>query len=105
MKNLYVFYDTVSGNHSDVISFENDSAMMRSAVRTLASVLPEIARDTVLFHVGTLDTESGCPVIHPCDPPRPVFYGTSPEVASMREVLMEEASRFASSAGGDSDEE
>ena len=64
MKNLYVFYDSVSGNFSDVFSAENDSAMIRSAVRALASVLPEIARDTVLFRVGSLDSDAGCPVIH-----------------------------------------
>ena len=106
MKNLYVFFDSVSGNYSDVFSAENDLAMIRSAVRSLASVLPEIARDTEVLSVGSLHIgECGRPVIEPCVPPRAVFYGTHPDVDSMREKLMEEARRFDSSLGGASDEE
>lgn len=106
MKNLYVFFDTVSGNYSDVFSSENDLSMIRSAVRSLASVLPEIARDTEVLSVGSLHNgECGRPVIEPCVPPRAIFYGTHPDVDHMRQQLMEEASRYASSHGGDSDEE
>lgn len=105
MKNLYVFYDSVSGNYSDVFSSENDLAMKRSAVRSLASVLPEIARDTVLLQVGFIYLDdSGSPVIKPCTP-RTVLHGSSSDVAQMRDRLMEEAHRLSPSDGGDSCEE
>ena len=105
MRNLYVFYDTVSGNYGEVFSAENDSVMRRSALRSLASVSPEIARDTVVLHVACIekDDESGCPSVLPCIPVRTALSGSCPEVEQTRNELMKEA-QFYSSLRGDSDE-
>lgn len=103
MKNLYVFYDTVSGNCGDVFQAENDLVMHRSAVRAMASVPPEIARDTVVLHLGTIDyDEHGTPAVLPCTPVRTAFSGTSPEVEQVRSELMVQAQLYSSFAGGDS---
>lgn len=105
MKNLYVFYDTVSGNCGDVFQAENDLVMRRSALRTMASVPPEIARDTVALHVATIDyDEFGTPSVLPCTPVRTALSGASPEVEQIRSELMAEAQRLAS-LRGDSDAE
>lgn len=105
MKNLYAFYDTVSGNCGDVFQAENDLVMRRSAVRAMASVPSEIARDTVVLHLATIDyDEYGSPSVLPCTPVRTAFSGSSPEVEQIRSELMAEAQRFAS-LRGDSDEE
>lgn len=106
MKNLYLYYDSVAGNFGDVFEFDNDLSMRRTAVRSLAAVPPEIARDVVVLHVASIDSDADSrPVIYPCNPPRSVFYGSCPDVEQMREKLMEEASRYSSFHGGDSDEE
>lgn len=105
MKNLYVFYDSVSGNSGDVFQAENDLVMRRSAVRALASVPPEIAHDTVVLQVGIIDSdENGCPIIQPSVPLRTAFAGSSPEVEQFRSALLLEAQRF-STLRGDSCEE
>ena len=66
MQNLYLFRDTVSGNSGDVFQAANDAAMRRSCLRSLASVSPEIAHDTVVLHVGTIDFDcDNCPVVRP----------------------------------------
>lgn len=106
MKNLYVFFDSVSGNYGDVFQAENDLVMRRSAIRALASVPPEIARDTVVFYLGyiTLDHD-GLPSIQACDVPCTAFSGLSPEVEEARSQLMAEAQRYSSYAGGDGNAE
>ena len=102
MKNLYVFFDTVSGNYGDVFQAENDLVMRRSALRSLASVPPEIARDTVVLCVGSIVLDNnGLPSIQPCAPVRTALSGSSPEVEEIRVQLMAEAQRYASFAGGD----
>lgn len=104
MKNLYVFYDTVSGNFGDVFGAENDLVMRRSAFRSLASVPPEIARDTVVLHVATISSDdNGLPYVCTCAPVRTALSGSSPEVEEIRAQLMEEARRYASSFGGETD--
>lgn len=106
MKNLYVFFDTVSGNFGDVAEAENDLVMRRSAFRALASVPPEIARDTVVLHVASISPdEDGLPSVSPCVPVRTALSGSSPEVEQIRSQMMEEARRYASSFGGESDAE
>lgn len=106
MKNLYVFYDTVSGNYGDVFQAENDLVMRRSAFRSLASVPPEIARDTVVLHVATVSPDDdGLPFICPCVPVRTALSGSSPEVEQIRAQMMDEARRFVPSFGGESDAE
>lgn len=106
MKNLYVFFDTVSGNYGDVIQAENDLVMRRSALRALASVSPEIAHDTVVLCVGDIHLDNnGLPTIQSCVPVRTALSGSSPEVEEIRAQLMAEAQRYASLAGGDADAE
>lgn len=101
MQNIYVFRDTVSGNTGDVFQAANDAVMRRSCIRTLASVAPEIAHDTVVLHVGTIDFDvDNVPIVRPCEP-RIALYGDSPDVADCRAELMVEARRY----GGLSDEE
>lgn len=101
MQNLYIFRDMVSGQSGDVFQSVNDAVMRRSCIRSLASVAPEIARDTVVLHVATIDfDQDNVPVISPCAP-RIALVGSSPEVASARDELMAEVRRY----GGDSDEE
>lgn len=101
MQNLYVFYDTVSGNYGDVFHFENDLVMRRSALRSLASVPPEIAHDTVVLHVASISPDDdGLPSVRPCVPVRTALSGSSPEVEETRSQLMVEAQRYSSLAGG-----
>ena len=101
MSNIYVFRDTVSGITGDVLQFPNDAVMRRSCIRALASASPEIAHDTVVLHVGTIDFDvDNVPVVRPCEP-RIALYGDSPDVADCRSQLMEEARRY----GGLTDEE
>lgn len=103
MKNLYVFYDTVSGMFGSVMEAENDLVMRRSAFRSLASVPSEIARDTVVLHVATICPDAdGLPSVCPCVPVRTALSGSSPEVEQIRSQMMEEARRYASSLGGES---
>lgn len=106
MKNLYVFFDTVSGNYGDVFLAENDLVVRRSAVRALASFSPEIARDTIVLCLGTIAIDDNdLPAIHPCLAVRTVFSGSSPEVEEVRFQLMEESKRYASFSGGDANAE
>lgn len=101
MQNIYVFRDTVSGNTGDVFQAPNDAVMRRSCIRSLASAAPEIAHDTVVLHIGTIDFDvDNVPIIRPCEP-RIALYGDSSDVASCRDVLMAEARRY----GGMNDEE
>ena len=101
MQNIYVFRDTVSGNTGDVFQAPNDAVMRRSCIRSLAAAAPEIAHDTVVLHVGTIDFDmDNVPVIRSCEP-RIALYGDSPDVASCRDQLMAEARRY----GGMTDEE
>lgn len=103
MQNLYIFRDTVSGNSGDVFQSANDAVMRRSCIRSLASVPVEIARDTVVLHIGTIDYDlDNCPIIRPVDP-RIALVGSSPDVAAAREYLMNEAAHYA--RRGDLDEE
>ena len=101
MQNLYVFRDTVSGNTGDVFQAANDAVMRRSCIRSLASVAPEIAHDTVVLNIGTIDFDmDNVPIVRPCEP-RIALYGDSPDVSACRAELMEEARRY----GGLTDEE
>lgn len=101
MDNLYVFRDTVSGNTGDVFQAHNDAVMRRGCIRSLASVAPEIARDTVVIHVGTIDFDvDNVPIVRQCEP-RIALYGDSSDVAACRAELMDEARRY----GGMSDAE
>ncbi len=103
MQNLYVFRDVVSGNTGDVFQCVNDAVMRRSCIRTLAAAAPEIAHDTVVLHIGTIDFDcDNTPVVRSCEP-RISLNGSSPEVAAVRDELMAEASRYGH--GGDADEE
>lgn len=103
MQNLYIFRDTVSGISSDVFQSVNDAVMRRSCIRSFASVSPEIACDTVVLHIGTIDYDrDNCPIIRPVEP-RIALVGSSPDVAAAREYLMKEAARYG--RGGDLDEE
>ena len=69
MQNLYIFRDTVSGNSGDVFQAVNDAVMRRSCIPSLASVQPEIARDTVVLHVGTIDFDGdNRPILCPVEP-------------------------------------
>lgn len=103
MQNLYIFRDTVSGNSGDVFQAVNDAVMRRSCIRSLASVSPEIAHDTVVLHIGTIDFDGdNCPIIRAIEP-RIALSGSSPDVAAARDVLITEASRYV--RGGDEDEE
>lgn len=105
MKNLYMYYDTVSGNFSDVFEAENDLVMRRSALRALASVSPEVARDTVVLHVASIEKDgNGFVLVQPCAPIRTALSGSCPEVEQTRSELMLEAQRF-SLLRGESDEE
>ena len=105
MKNLYMYYDTVSGNFSDVFEAENDLVMRRSALRSLASVPPEVARDTVVLHVASIEKDgNGSVFVQPCAPIRTALSGACPEVEQTRSELMLEAQRF-SLLRGESDEE
>ena len=100
MNNIYVFRDTVSGNTGDVFQAPNDAVMRRSCIRSLASASPEIAHDTVVIHIGTIDFDvDNVPIVRSCEP-RIALYGDSPDVADCRAQLMEEARRY----GGVSDE-
>lgn len=101
MQNLYIYRDTVSGNSGDVFQFVNDAVMRRSCIPSLASVQPEIARDTVVLHIGTIDFDmDNVPIIRPCEP-RVALAGSSPDVALARDDLMSQARRY----GGDLDAE
>lgn len=103
MQNLYVYRDVVSGNTGDVFQCFNDDVMRRSCVRSLASLSPEIARDTVVLHIGTIEFDrDNTPIIRACEP-RIALNGASPEVAAARLELMREAARYGS--GGDWNEE
>lgn len=103
MENLYIFRDTVSGASGDVFQAANDAAVRRSCIRSLASVQPEIARDTVVIHIGTIDfDDDNRPILTPVVP-RIVLVGSSPEVVAFRDELMTEAARYG--RGGDGDEE
>lgn len=103
MQNLYVFRDVVSGNTGDVFQAVNDAVMRRSCVRSLAAASPEIAHDTVVLHVGTIEFDcDNTPIIRACEP-RIALNGASPEIAVVRDQLMREASLY--SRGGDVDEE
>lgn len=94
MQNLYVFRDTVSGNTGDVFQASNDDVMRRSCIRSLASVAPEIAHDTVVLNIGTIDFDvDNVPVVRPCEP-RIALYGDSPAVSDCRAELMDEARRY-----------
>ncbi len=100
MQNLYVFRDTVSGNTGDVFQFVNDATMRRSCLRSLASVSPEIARDSVVLHVGTIDFDvDNVPILRACEP-RIALSGSSPDVELCRSQLMAEASAYCSRDGG-----
>lgn len=102
-QNLYIFRDTVSGNSGDVFQAANDAVMRRVCIRSLASVQPEIARDTVVLHVGTIDfDDDNTPIVSPVIP-RIALVGSSPDVAAARDELMNEAARYV--RGGDIDEE
>ena len=102
MQNLYVYRDVVSGNTGDVFQCVNDAVMRRSCVRALAAASPEIAHDTVVLHVGTIEFDcDNTPIIRGCEP-RIALNGASPEVAASRADLMSEAARYG--RGGDVDE-
>lgn len=103
MQNLYIFRDTVSGNSGDVFQSVNDASMRRSCIRSLASVPPEIAHDTVVLHIGTIDYDlDNCPIIRAVEP-RIALSGSSPDVAVARDELMTAAARYR--CGGDIDAE
>lgn len=103
MQNLYVYRDVVSGNTGDVFQCVNDAVMRRSCIRSLAGVSPEIAHDTVVLHVGTIEFDcDNTPIIRACEP-RIALNGSSPDVVASRAELMREASLY--SLGGDRDEE
>ena len=102
MQNLYVYRDVVSGNTGDVFQSVNDATMRRSCIRSLASVSSEIARDTVVLHVGTIDFDvDNTPIVRACEP-RIALSGSSPDVGQARVELMREAALY---RGGDSDAE
>lgn len=104
MQNLYVFRDTVSGNTGDVFQANNDAVMRRSCIRSLAAAQPEISRDTVVLHIGTIDYDmDNTPVLRPCEP-RIALSGSSPDVELCRDELMREANRYRFNDGGVSDE-
>ncbi len=104
MSNLYVFRDTVSGNTGDVFQAVNDAVMRRACVRSLATVEPEIARDTIVLHVGTIDFDmDNVPIVRPCEP-RIALSGSSPDVELFRSQLMAEASTYRFNDGGAVDE-
>lgn len=106
MKNLYVFFDTVSGNYGEVFQADNDLVMRRSAFNSLASFPPEIARDTVVLHLATISSDAdGLPSICPCVPVRTALSGSSPEVQEIRAKLLAEAQRYFSFAGVADNEE
>ena len=101
MQNIYVFRDTVSGITGEVLQFANDAVMRRSCIRSLAAASPEIAHDTVVIHIGTIDFDvDNVPIIRSVEP-RIALYGDSPDVADCRDQLMVEARRY----GGLSDAE
>ena len=103
MQNLYVYRDVVSGNTGELFQCVNDAVMRRSCIRSLAAASPEIAHDTVVLHVGTIDFDcDNTPIIRACEP-RIALSGASPEVSASRADLMREASLY--SRGGDVDEE
>lgn len=106
MQNLYVYRDTVSGNTGDVFQSVNDAVMRRSCIPALASVAPEIAHDTVVLHIGTIDfDEDNTPIVRPCEP-RIALNGASPHVAACRDDLLRQAARYdIDLKGGDFDEE
>lgn len=97
MQNLYVYRDTVSGNTGDVFQAANDAVMRRSCIRALAASPIEIARDTVVLHIGTIDFDvDNTPIVRYCEP-RIALFGNSPDVAHCRDELMEEARRYGGS--------
>ena len=103
MQNLYVYRDVVSGNTGDVFQCANDAVMRRSCVRALAAAAPEIAHDTVVLHIGTIEFDcDNTPILRAVDP-RIALNGSSPEVAATRADLMREASLYGH--GGECDEE
>lgn len=103
MQNLYVYRDVVSGNTGDVFQCVNDAVMRRSCIRSLAAASPEIAHDTVVLHVGTIEFDcDNTPIIRACEP-RIALNGASPEVVAARADLMHEASLY--SCGGGTGEE
>ena len=102
MQNLYILRDTVSGNSGDVFQAVNDAVMRRSCIPSLASVSPEIAHDTVVLHIGTIDFDAdNCPIIRAVEP-RIALSGTAPDVADARDALLTEAARRVT--GGDDHE-
>lgn len=104
MNNLYVFRDTVSGNTGDVFQAVNDVTMRRSCIRSLASLPPEIAKDAIVLHVGTIDLDmDNVPIVRPCEP-RIALSGSSPDVDLCRSQLMAEASSHGFNVGGADDE-
>ena len=104
MQNLYVYRDTVSGNTGDVFQCVNDAVMRRSCIASLASVSPEIAHDTVVLHIGTIDFDmDNTPIVRPCEP-RIALNGASNLVDQYRDDLIRQAARYYSN-GGDTDEE
>lgn len=106
MQNLYVYRDTVSGNTSDIFQAVNEAVMRRSCIPALAAAAPEIARDTVVLHIGTIDFDmDNTPILRSCDP-RIVLTGASPHVEACRAELMRQAARYdIDLTGGESDEE
>uniref|UniRef100_A0AAU8B114 Nonstructural protein n=1 Tax=Dulem virus 194 TaxID=3145671 RepID=A0AAU8B114_9VIRU len=104
MSNLYVFRDTVSGNTGDVFQAANDAVMRRSCTRSLASASPEIAHDTVVLCIGTLEFDvDNVPIVR-SSPPRIALSGSSPDVDLVRDQLMREANRYLFNDGGVDDE-
>ena len=105
MENLYIFRDTVSGNSGEVFQAVNDAVMRRSCIRSLASVQPEIAHDTVVLHVGTIDYDGdNCPIIRAVVP-RIALSGSSPDVEMCRNMLLKEAYCLGRESDGVDDEE
>ena len=106
MKNLYAFYDSVSGLCGQVFEAENDMVMRRSAIRALASFSPEIARDTIVLQLGSVRNDDGVlPALEPCVPARIALAGSSPDVEQARIELLAEAQRYSPFAGGDANAE
>lgn len=91
MANMYVYRDSVSGSIGEIFQLPNDATMRRACIRSLASVPPEVAKDTVVLCVGTIDTDiDNNPIVQPCIP-RVALSGDTPEVAEFRRLMMSEA--------------
>lgn len=105
MQNLYIFRDTLSGNNGDVFQAYNDVVMRRSCIWSLASLPPEIGRDTVVIHIGTIDFDGdNSPIVRGVEP-RIVLSGSSPDVDACRLQLLKEANRLNHERDGDEVEE